>query len=83
MWDDCGKTGCAGEGGSFVLFLLPIWGLGLILFPILILYITYNYTPLKNLKIPKIINILSLIPLAGLWTYICLQMLKVLGYLGL
>jgi len=83
MWDDCVRNGCAGGGGSVALFLLPIWGLGLILFPVLILYITYTYTPLKNLKTPKIINILALIALAGLWTYICLQILKLLGYLGL
>lgn len=25
MWEDCGKTGCAGNGGSFLLFLVPLW----------------------------------------------------------
>jgi hypothetical protein len=83
MWDDCGKTGCAGGGGSFALFLLPIWVMGLILFPVLILYLVYSYTPLKNIKVPKIINLVSFIPLAGLWTYLCLQILRLLGYLGL
>jgi hypothetical protein len=82
MWDDCGKTGCPG-GGSFALFLLPVWVIGLILFPVLVLYVAYTYTPLKNLKVPKVINLISFIPLAGLWTYICLQFLKLLGYLGL
>ena len=83
MWDDCGKTGCAGGGGSFALFLLPVWVIGLLLFPALVLYIAYTYTPLKNLNVPKIINLISFIPLAGLWTYICYCILKLLAYLGL
>jgi hypothetical protein len=83
MYEDCWRTGCAGQGGSLALFLLPVWFFGLLLFPILILYIVYTYTPLKYIKIPKIFNIVALIPLAGLWTYICLQILKLLGYLGL
>jgi len=82
MWDDCGKTGCTG-GGSFALFLLPIWVIGLLLFPALVLYIAYTYTPLKNLKVPKFINLISFIPLAGLWTFICYYILKLLAYLGL
>jgi len=25
MWDDCGRTGCAGGGGSFLLFVGFFW----------------------------------------------------------
>jgi hypothetical protein len=89
MCEDWGRTGCAGGGGSLILFLAPIWAIGLLLMPALALFIS-NYlfrTLLKTSKPVNLPQLLFAIPIGYLlvkgWFKVGWYGSGLLGWLGL